>query len=239
MNPLFQTALKQFESDGLVPRFPDDLPALVDLHAMAERFTMAKPTPEFLALLEPVARVGNVVLSRPSLGMVDFIASRLPEWCPDPIDHLRALAWCLAHAREPDVAWRLNDRAEFRATVKAWCRGVKATLSEIAAALEDFQRLEKSDEEQAATARKAGRPDCGWMIERMMSEYGGTVEEWLWRTPLESIRMLLRNLATRKAAENGHQGAPDPDLPGIQELAAFRTAEERLRATMKGRAHGK
>ena len=229
MNPLFATTLKQWKSDGLAPVFPHDLDALIELHAAADAVTHAKPSAEYQALLEPCVCVGNVTLRRPSLGVVEFISHRLPEWCPHEDDQLRGLLWCMAHGDRPEKLWKLSSPLLFRARVRMWCRRVRATLPAIAEALASFQR-----EEQKASTGPTKRSDFGWMVDVLMAEYGGTPERWIWRESLDTVNLLLTNCAMRKAAESG-KAHHDPDAPGMRELRAYRTAEHALGAILRQR----
>lgn len=242
MNELVGTTIRTAHAEGLTFRMPDDLADLIELDHLANQVLGADASPAYLSCLDPTVTVGNVTLRRPSLGVVEWLSDRLDAWCPTQDDKLRTMAWALAHGDDPACVWGPTSPDALRKTVRAWCRTVGATVQDLHAVIDRYTRADRelTDEENAQASRRR-KSDHGWMIETLLGTYGGTVEQWVWQTPVDTIQLLLRELMRRKEHERraagGDASAPDPDHPHVRALYAFRKAEEALFAKLRSR-HG-
>lgn len=240
MNELVSTSVRMLQAEGVALRLPDDLADLIELNRLADLVTQATPSSEYLAAVEPELQIGGVTLRRLSLGAVEFMENHVAEWFgEDPDDYLRSLVYCMAEGRDPAALFAYTTATSWRKAVRRWCRQVSVSLPELQAAIARFQRAEKTDDQAAV------KSDKGWLLETLLATYGGTVEQWVWKTSLEEIALLVDRLRERRneearreaGASGGH--ASDPELKSMRALYRFRTFEEQLLKRLKERDHGR
>lgn len=224
------------QAEGITLRLPDDLADLVELNKRADAVTADLPSADYLACLKPEVHVGTVVLRRPSLGAVEFIESRLAPWFEDdPANFIRGLAYCLAEGRNPSALWAFDEKPAFAKRLKEWSRSISCDFHELKEAVEKFKTSDEDTTRKMGT--KPAQSDRGWMLDLLMSEYGGTIEQWVWQTPLVEIAVLLKRRRERKEAEAAAEGKvvpTDSDSPYIRALYLFRDFEARFMAKKKG-----
>ena len=149
--------------------------------------------------------------------------------------------YCLAHATDSESIWEHhNNRRGWEKALKAWrrtltvdyvtlCREMNAfLLDDERAQIEIVKRLTtpKPDAAPKAAQPKPGQ-DLGWLLDTLMSEYGGTVKYWIWQAPIDHTRLCLDNHNRRKHRDRREAGdtASDPNDPSIKALRLFRHAE--------------
>jgi len=237
MNPKLKSILEALKRDGLDPDPLLDWDALGRLAAACNDLTNPPPTPEEDALLHPAIRVGNVVLYRPSIGARWFLAERVSEWiaADDPL-MLAAVAYVLAHARDPVVLWRCSSRTELVSEAAAWIRGVSAAAEELDRAVSEILAPKRVAPAPDAVETPR-RPISGATLECLAAEYGIAPEDAVWRHQEAEIVILAHERHERKIAEAG--GASNPDGQRVQALVAVQRAEAELREAIRARRRGK
>jgi hypothetical protein len=238
MNELVATSIKSMQEQGLRLLLPDDLADLIELNTLADAVTADIFTPEYEAALRPELHLGGIVLRRPSIGALEDIEERVSTWFADDARlFIIGLAYCMAHGNAPCKLWQYDDAEDFARMLRTWSRDIGVTFDDLQNGIKRFQSLE----EKAAEVAKHWKPnksDRGWLIELLMSEYGGTVDQWVWQTPLNEIQLLLKRRSERKRAEAQAQGGKtpaDPDSPYIRALYNFRLKESQIIAVLTAR----
>jgi hypothetical protein len=115
--------------------------------------------------------------------------------------------------------WPFGDnRARLVSQLRLFAQHIGATPTELATALNAFQAEEfaapmpgDASGEDSGDAKRSG---FGALIDLLLSEYGGTAEQWLWHTPRAEVVELAKRMTARKRAES--KGATtDPNDPKV------------------------
>jgi len=137
-------------------------------------------------------RVGNVELRELSLGALAWL-DEAAGWYRQP-DRYADLCVCyaMAHSRDPQ---RLpSDLGSTNAAIDAWQRTVGATETELCAAA---QSLLPAPAAAPAAASKDEPAPLATILDLLLSEYGGTPDQWLWQESFERIEALIHAMAQR------------------------------------------
>lgn len=228
MNPVLEKHVRDAEREFGIRFDLTDFDALRECAILADAVRGSSGAG---APIQPCIEIGGVMFYRMSIGAADWFA-QVVEWF-DGQDrmHLLCLAYALAGARTPvESLWPFRDS---RDRLVAQLRKFKAHLGcpwdELAKRIGDF--LEQEHRKPMPGDEHGEAPDrvesgFGPLLDLLLSEYGGTPEQWLWHTPRATIMDLIREIPARQRAKNGSTKT-DPDDPRV--IAGHRLVE-RLRA---------
>jgi hypothetical protein len=250
MNRLASTAVQQITAETGCAWDPvADFDDLAELDRLAAAVTSQTPSAYFRAAMRPHVQVGNVTLHRLTMGATEWLRDADAWTPPHTPARMEAQIFALANARTPEVLWRIRGKAELDKALRAWRRTAGATFEELAEGAVEIMADQEEPPAGPPTPNQEAQPpsrDHGWMIELLCSEYGQTVDHWLWRAPLAEINLLLshhaRRLESQRRAMARARGAkeaeaPDPSDRYIQDLRLFRVHESALRARKSAETH--
>ena len=193
----------------------EDFPVLLDCYRLAEVITGAGS--QFP--VRPSVELGGVLFHRFSIGAAEWFASVAPWFEGQDALHLMAMAYALAGSRTPvESLWPYaNDRARLMEQLAKFRKHLGCTPGELAAGLRAFleeERAQPMPGDEDAPQGESVNSGYGQLIDLLLSEYGGTPEQWLWKTPRAEVMDLLKQIATRQRAKAGQTHA-SPDDPKV------------------------
>jgi hypothetical protein len=175
------------------------------------------PAWQRVAALDWPLTVGNATLRRLSWAGWEWVEERARAWfAADPAFFDFSLAWAMAHAGDPGAFEAASTPWAARRLVRRWLRGLTCSTEALMAAASSL--LPETEGTEHGKRKKAKAFGPGLVLARLMQEFGGDAEWWMWRAPLETVRGALALLEEQNAAAR-REGA---DGPAAWEHAAFR-----------------
>ena len=243
MNPFFKQQLETAQkANGITFDVLTDWADLLDLSRLADVVTNAEETGS-AAILRPCVEIGGVLFYRPTIGAGEWLAERAAWFDSDPAGNVLCMAYACAGAREPErLLWPHGaDKTRLDRTLKAWRKSLGCTPEELSKWLGEFlvegradTALEPAPGGEESAPVKSG---YGHFIDLLLSEYGGTPEQWIWHTPRETCLDLIAKIAERHRAKAG-KAYTDPNAPSVIASHRFVMRLQAIVAKKKEAAHG-
>lgn len=220
MNPVLRKHLEEAQRvNGITFDVVRDWDALQDLAALADAVMETEKNAD-AASLRPCMECGGVLFYRMTIGAGEWLQRVMPWF--DGEDRLAILCWAyaMAGARNPSAdLWPFGDnKARLVAQLKNFAKHIGATPPELAHALNEFQAEETAPpmpgDESGEDDGETKRTGFGALIDLLLSEYGGTAEQWIWQTPRAELVELSKRMTARKRAE-AKKATTDPNDPRV------------------------
>jgi len=188
LHPLAQGSLNELRAQGVEPTVDE----IIALHEAGRAITEASGGADRLILDQPV-RCGSMELFPMTLGAMVWWTECAAVWFPaeHPLMTM-AMAYAMAHSRQPAVFARLSSAVVATAEVRRWMSRLDCTRTELDAAVNCILGLA-----QPADSDRHDEADASWIgfHARMVDAFGAAFGEWLWQRPLElAVRILRRHL---------------------------------------------
>lgn len=181
-----------------------------------------------LYLLDMPCQCGNATLWPLSLGAKLWLENYARRWFRGRHEQT-AIAFAMAHAREPQALQRLKNFARAQFAVLKWAAAVSATPAEINRAVAKCLRIDDTElvsvrgpervEDERSTATDYG--DC---IALLCHYYGETPAHWLWSVSEEECAALIGRIARVLPMEK----ADEVSGPKLRALAEFRAIKKHI-----------
>lgn len=219
MNPVFRQHIETAQKVNGIRFDPiGDWDALQDIARLAD-VVMQTDEDGAAAMVRPCVEIGGVLFHRMTIGAGCWLEKVAPWFDGQDKLFALALAYAMAGARNPSVdLWPFaDDRAKLVARLNEFKRHLGCTPGELMQGIKAFADEETrapmpGDESQvSAEAAKSG---FGGLVDLLLSEYGGTPEQWLWHTPRATLNDLMGKIAARQRAKAGDKHS-DPDDPRV------------------------
>ncbi len=142
LHPLAQTEIDKLQAHGITALTYDEIASLQDAARAVDEAVKSEGLPT--GCTRPVRLTGTIVLF-PITIAASAALERVRPWIDNAAETLAlaALAWLLAHGRDPDLLDRTTtDRATFIRTIKSWRRSLPITTAELAAAVDAVFEVE-------------------------------------------------------------------------------------------------
>lgn len=204
MNELWKRIAGELLAAG-PPATVEQLHRFVRLYELADNFTRAGRSPEYLAMLRPCLPLGDgITLLRPSMGAAAWFEDGPEHWyASDPRRYELAMILCMAHARRPGYLAAITTAARCDECIRDLVARIPITESELVIAARAFLHLADDAEEQILDEHKKadGQRDLGWMIEQICKDYGKTPMEVVWSLTRDEVKLLADEGAERRHRE--------------------------------------
>lgn len=203
VNLLYLSAVKECQESG-VDLSPDEY---IWLHFAACKASGAGDyePPAFIQI--PVT-VENVTLWPITLGASAWWDNFGRVWYSgDTVTEALVIAFCLAHAKQPDVFQRMNTKTRADIALVKWQSGIGATISQLAWGIDRINgNAERVDIEtpNETKSKNASAVDWGEIVARLCATYHQTPEHFLWRiSEREALELLAKAPAPFGAEKDG------------------------------------
>jgi hypothetical protein len=220
-------AIATLAKEGIVCA-PDEI---LWLQAMAGKALHPAPADESLFLQLPIP-CGNVLLWPLSIGArVWFEDYGRPWFAGTGLLEEMAVAFCLAHSREPEVFRKeLTSCGRARLKVALWAARLNATRRELNEAVgrclagEDSDLIEVEGPKPTAAPAAADYGDC---VALLCHFFGESPDYWLWQAGDDECAALLSRIASLLPGQAGK--TMDVHSPKFRALAKFKLVVAHIR----------
>jgi len=251
LNPLLKKRLEKLEARNPALTAAIDLVAdwdeLQELNELARRITEPGDKSGARTWLAASKTVGNVTVHPLSLGGWLWLTELgIPLFEDRVFWQNIAVAYVMAHSRNPEKFRHVNDRESAKRILKEWVRGCGATQAELLDAIDEV--CGNDDEIDAEDGGKDTDTNYGPVVALLCREYGATPDYWIWECPLGQLEALVleydakcRREAAAQAKASGGQGAavaPSPADPLNIAANNLRKAFMRFTKKLEGRTDG-
>jgi len=189
------------------------------------------------ALLDVPIMAGTVRLYRLTVGSHLWLRDVVSNWFADGswLGSM-ALAFALAHAREPDSLFGLQTKGEAKRVIKRWARRCGATYDELFSATMEAIGVDPltamaAENPNASEDDEDDPADYGAMIMLLVLHFGKDKDYWLWEATPEEIAEALRQYTAKQSEERqiaamkaGAKLPPDTNDPHVQASERYRKA---------------
>lgn len=196
---------------------------------------------------EPTRRSRPAVLYPPTYAALIWIEDHVSDFFGDAtlLANL-AVAWALAHGRDPEALREAATPRTARRLVKTWAGGLNCGLRPLVAAtkrlLETLSADDGQQEENPAKrdAKHVERSASRMMLARLVLEFHQPEEYWLFGSrdrlsaAIELLRRKDRDERAALARAEGKAAARDPDDPETLAFVAWRKASDEFLERFKG-----
>lgn len=168
-----------------------------------------------------------------------WYAEKVDEWELSGVQQEGLLFWMLSLPNDSEVLDANSCPKKANKAARRLSKRLHCTPDEITAVYDKCVGAKGSKE----SSDSGGAADHGGMIASLLREYGGTVDQWLYETPIETISDLFRAQADRafheeegqrrSAAKNGKAIAPPPSKR-LESLAKFRKKTNEIKDIWNG-----
>lgn len=168
----------------------DDLPDVIELNQFAEKVSNPKAESSVALSLLPV-RVANVNLYPPKIAGLIWHDEHLTWWTGADYMPQLVLAFICSTEDQAGLVKTLNTQADALAAIRAWGRGVNASLIELITAIDKLM----------PTGDGTGDGDSWPVVSLLCREYGCTPRYWIDESPISEIVCLLDEYGARQDRE--------------------------------------
>lgn len=204
MNELWKRIATELLASG-PPATVEQLHRFVRLHELADDFTRAGRTPEYLSLLRPCLPLGNgITLTRPSMGAAAWFEDGPEQWyASEPRQYELAMLLCMAHARQPGFLCQIATRDRCDELIRDLVGRIPLPEAELVITVRAFLQLTDEAEEEILDENKKanGQRDLGWMIEQICRDYGKDPHDVIWGMSRDEVKLLVDEAAERRHRE--------------------------------------
>jgi len=207
MNALVNKVLRKTFPRGVnIPAcdLAEVLDSIFELQRLADAETSRTPAEQLTAAaaLDLPADVGGVKLWRLSMAACEWLAQVERDWFA--ADHRMmdmAVVWACSHAREPAAFKALGGRTATAFKVAFWARMQGAAWEALTATVKAL--LPKQSAPAAAPGVDPAPVDddggayLGTVLDALLTNYGQTVDHWLWEVSQDVVSGLLARIAER------------------------------------------
>lgn len=219
MNPVLKKHLEEAQRQhGITFDVVRDWDKLQDLAALADA-VMGKGDANGCTL-RPSMECGGVLFHRMTIGAGEWLQRVMPWFSGDDRSAILCWAYAMAGARNPvaDLWPFADDKRRLTTQLNTFAKHIGASAPELAKALNDFTAEEFTKplpgDESAQTSEDSAKSGFGALVDLLLSEYGGTPEQWIWQTPRADVVELCKRIADRKRAE-AKDTKTDPNDPKV------------------------
>lgn len=202
-----QRRVNELRALGIEPTLDE----VIQLHEAGHRIEHPAADADRIILGNPV-RAGNVWLWPLTVGASMWWSARGSEWfgIENRIGDY-ALAYTLAHAREPEVFNALSDYPTAAATVRTWMTQLACTKPELDQAMGQVLNI-KAERANPAADDPA---ELDWLafLDAIRKALGNDLATWLWVHPMDMVTKLVRRHVNVSLALGEK---PDLDSPRMQ-----------------------
>lgn len=190
-HPLAQAAIDELARDGITPA-PDEVVWIY--HAAQKHLDTGRGREMSLDL--PV-QCGNATLWPPSLGAIEWLRGHRDWIAGEGNFQTFALAFILAHSRNPETLARLTSQATAIARMTAWALTLSATRREMDAAIvkclgdEDIEFIETS----GGPGRTQEARGYGDILALLCHHYPASPDYYLWQCSDAFLSSLISSIA--------------------------------------------
>ena len=240
LNHRVKKTLQRCKAQNLAPDIAADWDDLYELHKLAQAVDNPLGAVSNSAVLDVPVVVHNVKLHQLSIGAFEWLSSGPFMWWRSKVKKSDvALAYALAHSREPGALCDMVDPRKSWKTIKGWLRLCGATYGELMAGCSQVLRSQEKSESKAEDER---HNDYAATLAALMREYGGKADYWKWEVGSDTIAGLLKEYNMKMSlerraelAKNGTRLPPEKDDYGVKEMVAFQNARAMYYAKLQER----
>lgn len=250
MHLLTKQLLGELAHNGLPVVLTEDLDDLIDLDRLAHAQSEPEPTVA-LDLLDIPLEVHGIRFWRLSWYAIQWYDNRaLPWWRDNDGMLLIALAWAMAHARDPEPFDNMGSEKQAALIIKLWARKLRGCVDQVALVVQTLQPTTSSLKtltHKWASKSKAKRTDSiaapyadSIVLARLKQEFGGTDADWLF-CPYDRVMGAFDLLAKqdedmRKAEAKAKDAAiVTASKWAVESFVAFREAAKAFKEKLEAR----
>ena len=211
-NLILQQKLKELSAKGIEPT-QDELCCLYE----CSKRVMNPPGNEARFLSGTPIQAGNVWLWPMTIG-ANLCWKRISDWfdAEEPTSFY-LLAYCMGHARQPEVLNPLTDRAAAKKAVNRWARKLGCTEAELDYAVDRLLPEEATQKPQEK--QEDEEPDVDWqeVVGSLCRWFKGTTpDDWMWNCGQDDAMRLLE-----ASIRIGQASAEDSSGPSPVEIESY------------------
>lgn len=218
---LFQSAVDEIKSAG-VELLPDDYVWLHD----AARKAIDCCGSECPSFIQQPATIGDVVLWPMTLGAGIWWDRQGSQWYNESNEtEVIAIAFCMAHAKQPEVFESLNSKTKADFALVKWQLGIasKCTINELAWAIDrvnnqcDYREIDSANE---VKNDNYSATDWGSVIAKLCGAYHQPANHFLWEMSQQAVIDMLSNAPVPYGYEKEKDGQASKYFAQFREVVA-------------------
>lgn len=216
LNPMAEQAIAELSAGGVVPT-PSDV---LWLHELGERVVQASDATCIDDWLDLPRAVGNLRLYPLSIAAEYWIREKASPWFEgnNRLEVL-AIAFALAHGRDPSRFGDMVSEQAAKKTLIAWQAEIGVSWGELVNAVEAMISGNTVEVKESKGVDSA--PHWGFIIPWLCKHYGGTPRDWLYARSAEEVAALANALPALEGKKS--------DDPKFNRFCEFRATVEYLK----------